>query len=616
MWINKFIVLFLLFFLQLVLLEPLNAQLKPTKTKAVVTFIFQNPADNVPVPDKKFKIESEKNKEIFDLQTNQEGIASVLVPVNDVYTIHLPNWKNFASVTIPEGAFQKHEIPVPFYEIPDDGTPLNIDIPVHIRLINKEGNPYVGREELTVRSGTDRKKTIIKSDSNGIAVFNLPVGCVYMLSLKDAPNYYKFEIPNKPYAAWTEDVFFERIEGYDKYPSVNKALFNFIFNDLEGHAVQGENFWVSAKKDNKVYNATTNKQGVAQILVPVNDTYTMNAAFNLHFGEQDVFLEEGSDIIVETVVYESITTDAWKKRRQEQEDLAARRDAMAKLEAERIAHRIDSLKKEKLDDKAIADLIKNKCSVPIKRTFRIRKAIKAKVDYFQEQIKLNPNCFVDETKPVLATLQRFREAWKGKLVVTDITHSMNPYLEEVLIWHILNLRKGDFCKYIFFNDGDKKMASAKKIGSAGGIYPCQGGFEDLSEIIETMHVAMENGLGGGEPPENDLEAVIAGIKQKKKVDELILIADSYSRVRDMSLLSQITIPVRIILCGAEGKNDFYRGLESEINEEYLTIAHRTNGSIHTLREDILDLSERKEGEIVEVGEHRYVLRNRQFIKLK
>ena len=612
----KFFIFILIIFFQLLPFEQLFAQLKPTKSKAVVTFVFQNPTDKTPVVDKKFKIESENNKQIYDLETNQEGIASVLVPVNNVYTIHLSNWENFASVTIPEGAYQKHEIPVPYYEIPDDGSPLMVDIPVHIRLLNKEGKAYEGVEELTVKSLVDRTTTILKTDSKGLAVYNLPVGCQYMLSLKGAPNYYKFEIPNKPYAAWTEDVFFERVEGFEKYPSVNKALFNFVFHDLEGKVVEGENFWVQAHKDNKIYHARTNQQGVAQILVPINDTYTMNAAYNLHFGEQDLFLEEGSDIIVETVVYESITTDEWKRRRKEQEDAAALRDEMAKLEAERIAHRIDSLKKEKLSDKAIAELIKNNCAVPIKRTFRIRKAIKAKVDYFQEQIKLNPNSFEDASKPILATLQRFREAWKGKLVVTDITHSMNPYLEEVLIWHILNLREGDFCKYIFFNDGDKKMASAKKIGSTGGIYPCQGGFEDLSQIIETMHVAMENGLGGGEPPENDLEAVLAGIEKKKKVDELILIADSYSRVRDMELLSRIDIPVRIILCGAEGKNNFYRGLKPEVNEEYLTIAHRTNGSVHTLREDILDLSDRKEGEIVEVGEHRYVLRNRQFIKLK
>lgn len=130
-----------------------------------------------------------------------------------------------------------------------------------------------------------------------------------------------------------------------------------------------------------------------------------------------------------------------------------------------------------------------------------------------------------------------------------------------------------------------------------------------------MHLAIERGLGGGEPPENDLEAVLKGIQQRQDIEEVVLIADSYSRVRDMELLSQIDIPIRIILCGAEEKNSFYQVLKPDINEEYLTIAHRTKGSIHTLRQDILNLSEKKEGEIVEIGAHRYILRNKQFIKL-
>jgi len=237
------------------------------------------------------------------------------------------------------------------------------------------------------------------------------------------------------------------------------------------------------------------------------------------------------------------------------------------------------------------------------------------VEIIEQQLKLNPNYFEDKNKPILATLQRFKESWKGKVVVTDITQSMNPYLEEVLIWHLLNLKEGEFTKYLFFNDGDKKMASAKKVGSTGGIYSCEGVWEDLPTIISTMHLSMDRGLGGGEPPENDLEAVLAGIQETKDVEELVLIADSYSRVRDMALLSEIKIPIRIILCGAEESNGFYRGLKPDINEEYLTIAHRTKGSIHTLRQDILDLSEKKDGEVVEIGDHRYVLRNRQFIKL-
>jgi hypothetical protein len=607
------------FFLVLILfcsgINSVWAQLSPTKKEAVVTFIFTNPTNKEPVAGKKFVLEGQKTKKQFDLETNKEGKAFVLVPVSDVYAVHLDNWENFAAVTIPKGVYQRHEIPVPFYEMPKDGTSLLVEIPVRIQLLNSEGTASNLMEELTIRSATNRKIHTITTNEKGMATINLPIGCSYMLNLKGAPNYYKFEIPNKPYAAWTEDVLFERKEGMDKYPSIHHALFNFIFQDLNGNGTEGEAFWVLSKKDGTRYNGITNAYGIAQILVPLNDVYSLNAAYNLNFGEKEITLDKGSDIVVETVIYESVTSKEWLSRQKEQELMAARRDSIAAAEELRQIAELDSLKKLNLEDELIAELIRENRPIPIKRTFKIRKAVRAKVAIIEEQLKVNPNYFVEEDKPILAILQRFKESWKGKVVVTDITQSMNPYLEEVLIWHLLNLKQGEHTQYLFFNDGDKKMASAKKIGTTGGIYDCEGAWEELQLVINTMHLAIERGLGGGEPPENDLEAVLKGIQKKKEVEELVLIADSYSRVRDMELLSQIDIPIRIILCGAEEKNDFYQALKPDINEEYLTIAHRTKGSIHTLRQDILNLSEKKEGEIVEIGAHRYILRNKQFIRL-
>ena len=606
---------FLLLFLLCNIPISVKAQLKPTKTEAVVTFIFTNPMTKEPVGGKKFVLEGQKNKKELYLETDKEGKAASLVPIDDIYAVHLDNWQRFASVTIPKGEYQRHEIPVPFYEMPKDGSALLIDIPVHIRLINSDNKPSNLVEELTIRSGTSRKTHRVTTDSNGRATLDLPIGCEYMLNLKGAPNYYKFEIPNKPYAAWTEDVLFERKLGMDKYPSIHRALFNFVFQDLDGNLTEGETFWLISKKDGTRYEGVTNAYGIAQILVPLDDVYVLNATYNLNFGEKEVVLDKESDIVVETIVYESVTSKAWRARQKKQELLAARRDSIAVAEELRQAKELDSLRKLNLEEKLIQELIRKNQPIPIKRTFKIRKAVKAKVAIIEEQLKVNPNYFVDEGKPILATLQRFKESWKGKVVVTDITQSMNPYLEEVLIWHLLNLKQGEHTKYLFFNDGDQKMASAKKIGATGGIYDCEGAWEELPLVINTMHLAIERGLGGGEPPENDLEAVLKGIQQRQDIEEVVLIADSYSRVRDMELLSQIDIPIRIILCGAEEKNSFYQVLKPDINEEYLTIAHRTKGSIHTLRQDILNLSEKKEGEIVEIGAHRYILRNKQFIKL-
>ncbi len=280
------------------------------------------------------------------------------------------------------------------------------------------------------------------------------------------------------------------------------------------------------------------------------------------------------------------------------------------------AARLDSIKNKVSEEAWIEQLLAEQRAIPIKRTLRIRKAIRAKTRFVEQQLKLNPNYAEESQQPILAVLQRHAAKWKGKVVVTDVTESMRPYLDQVLIWHLLRLQKGERSAYVFFNDGDHKMASAKAVGQTGGLYFCEGTWQEVDSVLSVLHHAMQRGLGGGEPPENDLEAVLFGMQQRKGVEELVLIADSYSRVRDMDLLYEIGVPIRIILCGAEEQNAFYPHLKPDINEEYLTIAHRTQGSIHTLRQDILNLSAVEEGEVIQIGAHRYQLNNRQFIRLE
>ena len=86
---------------------------------------------------------------------------------------------------------------------------------------------------------------------------------------------------------------------------------------------------------------------------------------------------------------------------------------------------------------------------------------------------------------------------------------------------------------------------------------------------------------GGDSPENDVEAILTGLKYLKGHDEVILIADNDSDVRDLSLIRTLDVPVRIILCGKRRK---------EIHDDYLTLAYQTGGSLHTLKKDIKDLS--------------------------
>jgi hypothetical protein len=116
--------------------------------------------------------------------------------------------------------------------------------------------------------------------------------------------------------------------------------------------------------------------------------------------------------------------------------------------------------------------------------------------------------------------------------------------------------------------------------------------------------AMVNG-SGGDGPENDIEALLHGLSnQSDSVDEVILIADNYSSCRDLSLIRKLNRPIRIIACGSENR---------PIHPDYIELAYRTGGSIHTLKEDITGLKVILEGQTIKIGDQLYKLMHGRFL---
>lgn len=195
--------------------------------------------------------------------------------------------------------------------------------------------------------------------------------------------------------------------------------------------------------------------------------------------------------------------------------------------------------------------------------------------------------------------------WKNMLVVNDWTGSMYQYGAQAVLWHRLNLLQhkdqAAIKHFIFFNDGNMLPDDEKAIGKTGGIYHTEG--ESIRTLATTMREVMLSGFGG-DKPENDLEAILYGIEQCPDFETVILIADNSSAVRDIELLSRLNKPIKIILCGVEeGKG---------IHPDYLRIAQTTQGSIHTVAEDIMQLADKKEGDTIEVLGVRYLLADGQF----
>lgn len=163
--------------------------------------------------------------------------------------------------------------------------------------------------------------------------------------------------------------------------------------------------------------------------------------------------------------------------------------------------------------------------------------------------------------------------WTRSLVVMDWTGSMYPYGAQAVLWHSINIKKSGIRYFVFFNDGN--MEKRKKIGRTRGVYFEKA--ENLNKVIALLNKVKTKG-NGGDPEENDLEAIIKGIQKYPEFKELILIADNNSCMRDFCLVHEIKIPVKIILCGT------YTG----INPQYINLAYKTGGSIHTIEDDISD----------------------------
>lgn len=210
--------------------------------------------------------------------------------------------------------------------------------------------------------------------------------------------------------------------------------------------------------------------------------------------------------------------------------------------------------------------------------------------------------FVHE-KVVTEVLNR-NSHWKNCLVVTDVTGSMSPYLGQFLAWHFLNFAdKPTHQHFVFFNDGDLKSDGLKRIGHTGGIYSIQTtSFENLKQTVQT---AQSRG-GGGDLPENNLEAVISGLEEHPELKEVIMIADNYATPRDMALISKIDRPIHFILCGTGGG----------INAAYLELARKNGGTVHTIESDILRLSQYKEGETFKIGNNTFKIANGHVVSVK
>ncbi len=177
-----------------------------------------------------------------------------------------------------------------------------------------------------------------------------------------------------------------------------------------------------------------------------------------------------------------------------------------------------------------------------------------------------------EYDAVKATFER-HPSWENTLVVMDVTGSMSPYIAKTMAWVKETQKKSQVSAFTFFNDGDRKSDRSKITGKVEGIYMTEN--SSFDDVYRKMQETMRAG-GGGDCPENNVEASLKAILRFPDVNEVVMVADNWASPRDLSLTYELERPVHIIVCGNP----------DGINVDYVQLALDTGGSVHTIDQDL------------------------------
>lgn len=343
-------------------------------------------------------------------------------------------------------------------------------------------------------------------------------------------------------------------------------LVSIKLKDLESGPLVNEDFVISGINRKKNFKGKTSKTGEIQLYVPKGDNYTLNFKYHKAYKKFDSEFKNGTINSRMEITY--MGSKEYEKRKKAEEERIKAEEK--RLEEERIAFE-ESCKRKKVS--------------------------------IEEGYKLKLKESNKESDDDVVTKVLNRNKWSEKLIVCDLTGSMDPYARQLSVWYQLNYKKEPNLQFVFFNDGDAKSDSEKKIGSTGGIYYQKSA--GMDSLIHMMSFVRSRG-SGGDCPENNMEALIKGVQKAKPYKELVMIVDNNAPVKDLSLLNKFSKPVHIILCGA---------YDGEVLEDYLLIAWKTKGSIHTIEEDISKIASMSEGQSIQIGGYTYKILGGEFVKI-
>jgi hypothetical protein len=471
---------------------------------------------------------------------------------------------------------------------------------ITIKLENNRGG-YFANQKVTLTSRADATVYSATSNAAGEAVFNVP--CLEMFDVFISNYTKKMEVEAKEggRATYTVSYAYDMIQKQKAFAmnDADKDMVDKFFatlpdttflstsvmpppkskmeyygwtvidiKDINNKPLASEPLVITGRKRNKNIKAQTDKGGRLLVYLPKGDTYDVNFKYHKNYFSSDVDYTKGTTDI--KLQFSYLGTKEVERRRKEEADRVAAEEKRIKEEREAF-------------EKSCAAL-----GLTLEECHR-REAEK----YLRGEI--------GSTDTVVSSVLR-RNKWTDKLIVCDVTGSMSPYTAQLALWYRLNYLQDKNMQFVLFNDGDNKPDEKKIIGKTGGIYysPSKG-IDSLDMFLGRVQA---KGYGG-DCPENNMEALIKGTKMAKPFKELVMVADNDAPIKDISLLGSFSTPVHVIVCGAAGR----------IHPDYLKVAWKTKGTVHTMEEDIVTLSRLSEGQKIKIGGVTYRIMGGEFVHL-
>jgi hypothetical protein len=566
---------------------------------ATLQVTLLNETTNQPIKTNMLWHSLKTNKDIV-FKTDDKGFTVVKIEDDQRYEVTIPKSSAVFTVEIPDFPDYQKALTLRF-PIDEADTPAPKQLPLSItpspspKIVyqNLIGLQIINKPQpLECKIIDTETKAIVKSFSSDTTTFILPLNNRFNLSINNItienPN---FLISTASPVMLPYILHFESDKTAKIHALNDRVAINLTYLDLNNQYVKGDTIFLKSQKTGQVFKQTTFVNGSVLFLVPKDDVYEVSLKYFNNIYQFNISKSRPQDILTLNYTVNYPTATDFENRAKEYERMIAERDSLYKI-----------FEKEMIEKGKIAydSLVKES-----KRRRQRYGVLRPNTDTILPKLAQDPHYFEKQNDLVNSVLYRHRDVWKKQVIVTDVTGSMFPYLNQLALWLALELTKGEKNGYLFFNDGDDKPNIEKKIGKTGGIYKTQN--MNVDSVIELLNEAMWNGHGG-DVPENNIEALIAAEKILPQNAELIMVADALAPIKDLILWSKLTRPVRIILCGSKGFE--------KTHPDYLWLAYKTKGSLHTVENDISLLGEAVEGKTVKIKGRVFRVLDNAFYEIK